>query len=180
MPNDYPVYPIYTVKAEWPQEGEYCHNGKNGFTSTTMLRKPCATEIAARCMNLQAEMAEKHGLDAEDVHVEIISVRFEEWCCSWFGHWTFDLGLSDADVLASFEEYVWRIQQHNKDNPRFIVSDDGTKFYHDDICLMGAEDRWRWTARAEGTSAIGCGEQTGKPPCRCDGCKRNGVVRIDH
>jgi hypothetical protein len=29
--------------------------------------------------------------------------------------------------------------------------------------LMGLEDRWRW-----------------KPPCRCEHCKRAGVIRVDH
>lgn len=36
--------------------------------------------------------------------------------------------------------------------------------------LMGASDRWRWSGQSKDS----------RPPCRCDGCKKNGVVTICH
>jgi hypothetical protein len=38
---------------------------------------------------------------------------------------------------------------------------------------MGAEDRWRWYG---GDSY----ENKTDPPCRCNGCKKAGVIRINH
>jgi hypothetical protein len=180
MSDTYPVYPIYHVKISWPEEGKYCPDGRNATSATIMLREASATEIAERCLRLQERMAEEHNVQPWDVEVEISSVRFEEWACSWFSHYTFDIGLSDQEVLDSFRKYVWRIQAHNRRMNRSFVASDGYIVYTDDICLMGAEDEWRWRARANGTSVIGCGEETGKAPCRCDGCKKAGVVRIDH
>jgi hypothetical protein len=55
-----------------------------------------------------------------------------------------------------------------------IPFSDGTGFYWQDVyCLMGAEDRWRWSG---GDSY----ENRTDPPCRCDGCKKAGVIRVDH
>jgi hypothetical protein len=42
----------------------------------------------------------------------------------------------------------------------------------DAYCLMGAEDRWRWYG--------GDYDNKTNPPCRCEGCKKYGVIRINH
>jgi len=96
----------------------------------------------------------------------IIKVEFsgrEQWCPAWFSHWTFDRGQSDAEVLESFREYVWRVQ-------------DRADFREDEEhpCLMGAEDRWRWSGVEDD------GETRTDPPCRCKVCKQQGVIRINH
>jgi len=79
---------------------------------------------------------------------------------------------------------VKRIGRLNAEQGRYTeyTSDDGEvhQIWKDKVCLMGADERWRWTARAEGISIIGCGEETDPPPCRCEGCKKHGILRIDH
>lgn len=84
------------------------------------------------------------------------------WWLSWFQHATFDIGLSDEDVLVSFQRHCDReIRKagHAGKEP----------------CLMGAEDRWRWTGEP------GDGhEDRSSPPCRCQHCKDAGLVRIGH
>ena len=85
------------------------------------------------------------------------------WCPGWFSHWTFDVGMSDRDVLDSFERYVDRILR--SDLPE---AEKGS--------LMGAEDRWRWHGCTDGDPQ---GERT-DAPCRCPACKASGLVRIDH
>ena len=59
-------------------------------------------------------------------------IRREVWCDGWFSHYSFDVGMSDHEVLASFERYVERVLR--SDLPEI---ENGGR-------LMGAEDRWRW------------------------------------
>ncbi len=84
------------------------------------------------------------------------------WCLSWFSHFTYNTGLDDGELIASFENYVREVERHNEAHGHYdaFINDADRDSY---ICLMGAEDRWRW----EG-------------PCRCEHCKKAGVVRIDH
>jgi hypothetical protein len=163
--DEYPVYPIYKIRYEWPQEGKYCHGGMNGSSAVVMLREPSATEIAKRAMKQAERLAEENNVHPSEVDVEVEFDRFEEWCCHWFNHYTWDRGLSDAEVLASFERYVWRMERLNQQNPHFTESG----YQYDEVCLMGAEDRWRWRAADDGD-----------PPCRCEHCVEQGVVRINH
>lgn len=95
-------------------------------------------------------------VNPSDVEIDINFVRYETWCLEWFCHFTFDDGRSDEEYLQSFRYFVNRMKRV------------------DDHCLMGAEDRWRW----KGTTDDGEGETP--PPCRCGGCKKAGVVRINH
>lgn len=101
-----------------------------------------------------------------DFKTEVFLHTRETWYCIWFQHAQPDWGDSDADVLTSFQRYVDRIIRFNQRNQESY--EPGGTLY-DPICLMGAEDRWRWR-----------GEGQGDPPCRCAGCKKFGVVRIDH
>ena len=86
----------------------------------------------------------------------------ETWILSWFEHWTFDYGQTDAEAIASFRAYVDRYAHMQdwamdwRDKPEYR-------------CLMGAEDRWRWK-----------GEGDGPAPCRCVHCVKQGVIRIGH
>jgi hypothetical protein len=163
--EEYPVYPIYKIRYQWPQEGEHCPDGMNSASGILMLREPVITEVAGKAMKRAMMIAEENNVAYDEVGIEVEFDRWEEWCCHWFNHYTWDRGLSDADVLASFERYVWRIEQLNRRNPRFTES--GYQF--DEVCLMGAEDRWRWRAADDED-----------PPCRCENCKEQGVVRINH
>ena len=168
--NEYPVYPIYTIRYRWPQEGKNCPNGTNGTSATVMLREPSPTEIAGKAMERAILLAEENNVACDEVDVVVEFDRWEEWCCHWFNHYTWDTGLSDADVLLSFDRYVWRIERLNMHNPHYTES--GYKY--DEVCLMGAEDRWRWRGANDDND-----DQT-DPPCRCKHCKEQGVVRINH
>jgi len=176
----HPEYPIYHVRFRWPEEGKYCHDGMNGTSSTFMLREPNISE-ANRIAFAQAErLCEEKNVAAEDMDITVSISHYEEWCCNWFSHYTFDVGQSDAEALSSFGSFVDRTMRYNRKNQVRHVTKDGDVFYSDPRCLMGAEDRSRWTARAGGTSMIGCGESSGEAPCRCEGCREHGVLSIDH
>lgn len=97
-----------------------------------------------------------------DIEKSIELARYEEWVCTWFSHYTFDNGQSDEEILDSFQEYIYRIQKHNRTSENMIS-------------LMGAEDRWRWSGTTDGTP-----DTRTYPPCRCEHCKNRGVISINH
>jgi len=86
-----------------------------------------------------------------------------EWWCTWFCHETFDRGQDPGAALASFQEYVWWVQSLPKN-----------EWGNEPLCLMGAEDRWRWRGQDDEN-----GNST-PAPCRCDGCKTSGKIRVNH
>jgi hypothetical protein len=112
------------------------------------------------------------GLNPELEKIEVEFIRNEVWCGGWFHHWTFDVGKSDVEVLRSFSDFVERMQVLNE-RERYKSGKDVEAY-----CLMGAEDRWRWHGKVEKSSDEG--DTHTAPPCRCEGCKKNGVVRICH
>lgn len=80
------------------------------------------------------------------------------WVLRWFAHTTFRDGRTDDEIWYSFEHYV---NQYGwmQDIGRERVE----KWYGEDyVCLMGAEDRWRWKL------------------CDCDECKTGETVTIKH
>lgn len=80
----------------------------------------------------------------------------------------YTVGQSDQEALASFSRFVWRyadMQEYYPGEPP-----EGYR------CLMGAEDRWRWC----GASPDGEPDTRSKPPCRCEHCREQGVIRIGH
>ena len=98
----------------------------------------------------------------------------ESWCCSWFEHWTFDVGQSDKDALASFDSYVDRHAFYQEwPHDERTDADLAARGVPHRVCLMGAEDRWRWCG------GPGPDDRT-TPPCRCEHCKAQGVLRIGH
>ena len=107
-------------------------------------------------------------LNFADLRFSITFRRWEVWCIDWFQHWTWDVGLTDQQVLDSFGRYVLRTEVLNE-RARW----EGAK--HEPYCLMGAEDRYRWHG-----SKTGAPDEQIDPPCRCPYCKEQGVVRIAH
>lgn len=192
-------YPIYRVKAEWLEddahpefragrESSFAYRGvpegrrRNSTSQYLMLRERLnaageAEEKARWWERALSEMSErgKACVNVSDFTLTITHVRDDVWCPSWFSHWAFDVGQTDAEALRSFQEYVDRIEDYNREH-----SEDMGTYWIDAVPLMGAEDRGRWTARATGTSIIGHGDETGPPPCRCEHCKAAGILRIDH
>lgn len=170
------AYPIYAFSATWVDvqredlrkwRGERdkslpddrCFNG-TGFTK--MFKEEQTPE------HLQVFLKEwwegyKAEKDKNNVwllpKLTVEYVRHEVWCLSWFNHFTFDDGRDDDEYLQSFWRFIDRMQSLNR------------KAGEEKYCLMGAEDRWRWN---------GENNDREKPICRCEGCKKRGVVGINH
>lgn len=96
----------------------------------------------------------------ELIDLSCVFYELETWCLTWFSHFTYNIHLSDDELLVSFGSFVDRKLplQRNLDTPK-KYRDPGMKTY----CLMGAEETGRW-----------------KGPCRCEHCAKYGIVRIDH
>jgi len=112
-------------------------------------------------------------IDCFDVKFEVKKIDEEEWCLTWFAHYTFDIGQSDEEVLRSFEDFLLRKKIHisyGYDPYSSILNDDSG------YCAMGAEDRWRW----KGRKTADCNSELVDPPCRCNGCKERGIITIQH
>lgn len=97
------------------------------------------------------------------VEVKIEYRGRETWCLSWFSHWTFKT-MDAGAALASFGEYVRRWEDTQR-LPAGAILKLGDAYR----CLMGAEDRFRWSG-ADGAGA----------PCACEHCVRDDVWRINH
>lgn len=184
-------YPIYCYNWKWTQDTKndkkyddyVCEGLPNGrmrdmMSSRRIFRyKPNITQAIKNATEHWNKMCENKKNDEHcpiinprDLEIEIEFVWYETWHLEWFGHVTFDRGQSDREVLDSFEEYVYRIQVINRNEGNY---DKG--YWSEPHCLMGAEDRWRWHGALKDGSP---GESS--PPCRCEPCKKLGVIRIGH
>jgi hypothetical protein len=107
----------------------------------------------------------------EDMQFKVEKIDEEEWCLTWFAHHTFDIGQSNEEVLDSFENFLRRkgVMPNYGYDPYYSQEDHG-------YCAMGAEDMWRWCGR----KTPDCNSELTRPPCRCDGCKKRGVITIQH
>lgn len=94
----------------------------------------------------------------------------------WFQHKTFDIGLTDAEYVKSFERFLQRKGVRMNYAPSY---DNSTFDDNGGYVAMGGEDRWRWRGAKKANGGDGEDNRT-EPPCRCDGCKKSGVVRIIH
>lgn len=179
METEDPKYPIYRVGVHWiedkvaeqlpwwpsdPGEGR-------AWDSTSFSRMykedPGAEEVErwAREEWWPTYAAERQHPIHDPPTIKIESVRHETWNLTWFQHETFDIGQTDAEALASFERYVRRYE----DMQDFYPGEMPEGY----LCLMGAEDRWRWRA-------ISDPDEYAPAPCRCEHCKKQGKIRIAH
>lgn len=182
------TYPIYYVRIKWSEtyapdaecrmhrvgepplpEGRFW-NG-TGWYIMEKEERP-VEEIAAEIARDWWPQYAAKRLQPDDMTIEVTLKERDTWCSGWFSHWTWDTGLSDAEVRASFQDYVDRIQRSDRSE-----SEIGG-------LLMGAADRWRWHGSATDDLSS---EHTDDPsgvhtdaPCRCEHCKARGIVRIDH
>ena len=166
-------YPIYRISAKWHQP-----IAKPGpWDRTDGLPKGRCWNSASFLRMFKEELSEnelnaflagwweaysKGHPDWSKSELAIEFVENETWCLGWFFHYTFDEGQSDDEALLSFASFVDRKMQ--------LIRERGREAY----CLMGAEDMWRWCGKhnEDGTST--------PAPCRCDGCKEQGIIRIGH
>ena len=187
-------YPIYSFAAKWAQDGEHdpkypnWHKGlPEGRTwNSTSMTKMCKEEkteeelkaIADEWWEKVLSTSEKEGRSAIiNPKIESLTYKLKEhetWDLSWFQHETFDVGQTNEEVLKSFEEYVRRAEEKNREIERQYPED---KYYENGHrALMGAEDRWRW----HGAEPNGESTDHSPAPCRCKFCKEQGVIRIAH
>ena len=178
-------YPIYLIDFKWSQAGkpegiEYNPESNwfkglpegrfwNGFPHKFMLKEELTdAQLTIKGAELWTQYttrnSEQKDIDNLVIHGRL--VEHEEWCIQWFNHYTFDIGQTDEEVLQSFEEFVRRKEAYNQIHRN--------EYGEGKYCLMGAEDRWRWS-----------GEQLKHgdylpAPCRCEYCKEQGLIRINH
>ena len=167
-----PAYPIFHVSARW--HDDKCPEGghTNGTGFHTMYRVHPSLGMVAADARIWWQKYAKGKVAPNNPRQETIKVSlfwWETWCPGWFSHHTFDVGLDDAGVLASFQRYVDRTQDYNRQHSR-IINDS----WQEPLCLMGAEDRWRWCGTADEK-----GNRT-DPPCRCEHCRKAGILIIGH
>lgn len=165
------AYPIYKIKFSWIEQ-----NGKENNTNwKVMFKEELSNDGQQEKLKQYGELLSKKYQNTECMGGSMEFVEYETWCIEWFCHYTFDTGQINQEVLDSFERFVRRkedknlanghqINDPNYNNPNWVDT-----YY----CLMGAEDRWRWYG---GDSY----EHKTDPPCRCEGCKKNGLIRINH
>lgn len=120
--------------------------------------------IAEIVAGIVARYQEKHPT-AEVLESKAQLTHWETWGLGWFNHFTYPEGRSDEELIASFNRYVGRHEGY-QDNWMAGREDGEYK-----ICLMGAEDRWRWR---------GENDDRDNPICRCEGCTKSGYVRVNH
>ena len=184
------AYPVWHISAKWVQDGSHpeypkWHEGlpenrfRTGADYHWMFREEMTQEQVEEFIRewWQKYSAEKlSGVNPTDLQLECVFVRYETWCLEWFCHYTYDTGQTDHEAIASFERFVCRMKALNGREGELVQLPDGSNgvYSRDVYCLMGAEDRWRWHGerKEDGENA--------PPPCRCDGCKKRGVIRINH
>ncbi len=180
------TFPIYSMSAMWIEDGKhedtYEHNRKGlpeGRIRNSIIiqnlgfkEDPSNDELNKWGTDWWEEYKEKNlDKNPSDTITIIKLVEREVWWLTWFQHVTFDLGQSDQEVLQSFGRFVDRKEQINRREGKMV---DG--FWQEPYCLMGAEDRYRWS----GAEPDGDNNSCSDPPCRCKYCKEQGVIRIGH
>lgn len=196
--EDDPAWPIYSVTATY--DVEHPKNGKQeqSVNATRMFHNVLDDPLE----KLRPWMVDEHipnnrearldderpGTDPKwaplyeplgEVEVEVESWWFETWRLTWFSHVTFDVGQTDEEALRSFQRYVNRHRPYQRREPGERPTID-----HPDVdrpipaqTLMGAEDRWRWKGSEDGSTNY---ESRTDPPCRCEYCQEQEVIRVGH
>lgn len=145
-----PAWPQYTFELRWTMA-----DGKPNCFAPKMTAFSLE-EILRRLAKIYERHRDEGGTDFS---VTVYCKGVLPFHCEWFCHSTRPAGRSDEEIMQHFDLYVaWVLDK------RLDTDHDGP------ICLMGAEDRWRWRGEEEGSV----------PPCRCKGCTDHNRVRIIH
>lgn len=175
-----PMYPQYRVLARWTQDdGQRGERRDNSVVLNRMYREDPGAEEVERWAREEwwpayietKRPAEDRTLcerNPSEPEIEVTYDGEESWQISWFEHWTFDVGQTDREALDSFQRFVFRYADMQDYHP--AERPEGYR------CLMGAEDRWRWS----GAGSDGEPGTRSDPPCRCEHCREQGVIRIGH
>jgi hypothetical protein len=175
-------YPQYNIGIRWvedikpgykphPASIEGLPPGRffNGTSTTKMYKEELDTSSIKQLITDWWAGYSQSRPNAADPVITVEFYRFEVWCLDWFNHWTFDIGKTNDEVLESFRRYVQRIERANE-HFRYCEDTSILEGREEYFCLMGAEDTWRWHGE----------KQNDCPPCRCQHCKEQGVIRIGH
>lgn len=184
-------YPIYRIRMQWTEDG--VRDGErpawwpddpgegrvwNGTEWYEMYREEQDTEtlvctIRDKWWPQYCEVKSPQNPSTPRIHAEY-SHR-ESWCPGWFQHWTFDDAQADIVALESFDRYVARHTFYQQWYPWDEEADQALarRGVEKRIVLMGAEDRWRWRAGKND-------DEYAPPPCRCEHCRAQGKIRINH
>lgn len=165
-------YPVYRIVVSWLEPGGTLHkkNGKkvqanNGNVLDIMVRDGIAIDVDNGGLDLEvSDFGQHEALSRAMAYwdklritsknkplflhkLEVSFVGFRVWLPGWFHHTSLNIYPSEAEAFESFEKYV---------------GENMIKHTRDEICLMGAEDRWRWRY------------------CGCNECRRRGQTLITH
>ncbi len=86
----------------------------------------------------------------------------QPWTLTWFSHQTFRDGRSDEELRLSFCTYVDKYRWHSEEHQYMSPSEFEERHGEPYVCLMGAEDMWRWKF------------------CECQPCKDRGIAVFQH
>ena len=86
----------------------------------------------------------------------------QPWTLTWFAHQTFRDDRSDEQLHLSFHEYVDKYRWHQEEHRYHGPAEFEKRFGEPYVCLMGAEDTWRWKL------------------CECQLCKDKGIAVFEH
>lgn len=149
--NEEKKYPIYIVSIKWDDDN---FQGNGIITQDRMFRNyPSYWEAVFYLIDRWAgifkdkDLASKHPVN---IKIEMKFKEEETWCLRWFQHYTYNIHLSDEELLESFNNFVCRKYPLTIKDPS-------------EYCLMGADERRRWSG-----------------PCRCEHCQEKGWIIIDH
>lgn len=160
------AYPIYSLLMTFDMVKNGVLNHKTINHHKMFKEIPLKSKIAEWTNKVKGWQVEKSR--AYNLTQDVNLLRYETWNLTWFQHETFDVGQTDQEALESFRKYVKR---HRYDDKYW----GGDKLINS-VCLMGAQDRYRW----RGAEPNGESSSDSKPPCRCRFCKEQGVIRIAH
>lgn len=174
----YRLYPIYRFSIKFKYKNSEEENWKDNSICHSIMYRESKTndELDVIVGNIINGLGDKYKFVHPLQSYEYKLLRYETWCLDWFSHYTFDNRQSDSDLYESFERYVRRYEYQQNLSPEEIA-----KLSDKYVCLMGAEDRWRWGhyLRDDNGEMIEP-EEFISGPCRCNACKKSGIIRIEH
>lgn len=176
--SKYRLYPIYRFLIKFKYKNSSDEEWKDNSICHSIMYKESKTndELDVIVGDIVNSLSDKYKFIHPFQSYEYKLLRYETWCLGWFDHYTFDIGQSDSDLYESFEKYVRRYE-HMQNIPVEKIEEYGDSY----LCLMGAEDRYRWGHyKRDKNGKISYPEEFLSGPCRCNACKKAGVVRIEH
>lgn len=169
IPADEVSSPFYVARRLTDRPERFSNSTEGGMMFAEALTPEQVTD---EIKNAQSRLL-KSSPTAEDMETEVTIRVWETWCLAWFNHWTWPKDRTDAELERSFQKYVGRHSRYQNTLSDALLSGYGEEVNRGEylLCLMGAEEQWRW--RGENGDTV-------RVVCRCAGCSKHGVVRINH